>query len=131
MLIRRTIRGPKTRSFHIAVRTIRPRQGTSRGAPTLMDSNREVMGVGTSCGGGACPAAPRSLSDPQERCEVLVAEEPGAISGIPGLAEPRGSDVPVRANLPGRLAEVTPEVLDRGSAPIPVPVVDAVDHEPG
>src|SRR3954468_20292421 len=37
MLIRRTVRGPSTGAFQIAVRTVLPSQRTSRGTPTLTD----------------------------------------------------------------------------------------------
>src|SRR6478752_6174695 len=43
MLIRRTIRGPSTGSFQIAVRTVRPCHATSRGPPTFSDSSRPVI----------------------------------------------------------------------------------------
>src|SRR4051794_16824968 len=43
MLIVRTIRGPVTASFQIAVRTILPSHSTSRGRPTLTDSRRPVI----------------------------------------------------------------------------------------
>src|SRR5579871_6376560 len=42
MLSRRTIRGPATGFFHTAVRTVLPRQVTSRGIPTLTDSRAPV-----------------------------------------------------------------------------------------
>ena len=38
MLSRRTIRGPSSRCFHTAVRTVRPCQVTSRGRPTFTES---------------------------------------------------------------------------------------------
>src|SRR3954447_22995363 len=43
MLIRRTIRGPVTASFRMAVRTVLPSHATSRGPPTLTDRSRAVI----------------------------------------------------------------------------------------
>src|SRR3954452_21646618 len=53
------------------------------------------------------------------------------VAGVPGLAQPGGAQVPIRADLAGDRAQVVPEVDDRGAAPEPVAVVDAVDDEPG
>src|SRR5918997_5549055 len=67
----------------------------------------------------------------EARVEVLVVVEARAVTRLPRLAEPRRLGVPVRTNLPGDGAQVTPEILGRRPAPVPVAVVDAVDDEPG
>src|SRR4051812_31831614 len=67
-------------------------------------------------------AASRALVPP---VEVRV------VARLPGLAQPRGAEVPVGANLTGDSPQVAPEVYDRGAPPEPVAVVDAVDDEPG
>src|ERR1041385_5004720 len=43
MLTRRTIRGPSTACFQIAVRTVLPSHATSRGFPTLSATRRPLM----------------------------------------------------------------------------------------
>ena len=63
---------------------------------------------------------PRPLVPPVEGREV---------ARVPGLAESRGAQVPVGADLARHGAQVVPEVDDRRAAPEPVAVVDAVDHE--
>src|SRR5439155_13770074 len=49
------------------------------------------------------------------------------VARVPGLAESRRAQIPVRADLARRRAQVTPEVVDRRATPEPVAVVDAVD----
>src|SRR5829696_5208859 len=47
----------------------------------------------------------------------------------PGFAEPRRAQIPVRADLARRRAQVTPQVVDRRASPEPVAVVDAVHDQ--
>src|SRR5664279_1813514 len=71
-------------------------------------------------------------SPPSCRRTGLVAGAPvpsvegRAVARGPGLAESRCAQIPVRADLAGRRAQITPEVLDRRATPEPVAVVDAV-----
>src|SRR6266516_2749491 len=65
-------------------------------------------------------------------CAGLVpAMEARTIPRVPGLAQARGAEVPVGANLTGNGAQVAPEVNDRWAPPEPVAVVDAVDDQAG
>jgi hypothetical protein len=56
--------------------------------------------------------------------------ETGEVTRIPRLAESRGSNSTVWANFPGHGAQVVPKIDDRWPIREPVPVVNAVDHEP-
>src|ERR1700722_3249567 len=60
---------------------------------------------------------------------VPVRVMPRVVAGLPVFSQARRVQVPVRADLPGRLAQVTPQVLERRPAPEPVAVVDAVDDQ--
>jgi hypothetical protein len=69
---------------------------------------------------------------PQTRVKIHIVEEARAVTGLPGLAEAGGAEIPVGTNLACCLAKVAPQnYFDRRPAPEPVAVVDAVDHEPG
>src|SRR3954447_22527623 len=61
---------------------------------------------------------------------LVPAVEGREVPGVPRLAQPRRAQVPVRADLARGGAQVVPEVGDRGPAPEPVAVVDAVDDQP-
>ena len=63
MLIRRTIRGPSTGSFQIAVRTVLPSHATSRGPPTFTDSSRPVIAPDMVTPASARVQARRSRAD--------------------------------------------------------------------
>src|SRR5829696_9972368 len=60
----------------------------------------------------------------------VPAMEGRPVARVPGLAEPAHAEVPVGADLGADRAQVAPEVDERGAAPEPVAVVDAVDHKP-
>src|SRR5580704_1256376 len=51
------------------------------------------------------------------------------VARVPGLAEPRGAQIPVRADLAGGVPQVTPQVGERRAAPEPVAVVDTVNDQ--
>src|SRR6267378_5092980 len=51
------------------------------------------------------------------------------ITRIPCLAESRSSQIPVWADFTRHGAQVVPKIDDRRTAPEPVAVIDAVDHE--
>ena len=51
------------------------------------------------------------------------------VAGVPGFAESRSFQIPVRADLAGHGPQITPEVVDRGPPPKPIAVIDAVDDE--
>src|SRR6476661_11092926 len=51
------------------------------------------------------------------------------VTRFPSLTEPRLAQIPGGANLARYVPQVLPEVVDRGPAPEPVPVVDLVDDE--
>src|SRR6476646_8441446 len=85
MLIRRTMRGPVTASFQIAVRTVLPSHSTSRGPPTLRDSRRLVMAPGT-LDGSAAPAKLGGLrgdDDVSRHARRLDAQEARRPTGQP------------------------------------------------
>src|SRR6202521_5850105 len=48
---------------------------------------------------------------------------------IPCLAESRSTQIPVWADFTRHSAQVVPEIDDRRTAPEPVAVIDAVNHE--
>ena len=52
------------------------------------------------------------------------------VARVPGLAQSRGAQIPVGTNLACHGPQVVPEVDDRGPAPKPIAVVDAVDNKP-
>src|ERR1700729_1079501 len=56
---------------------------------------------------------------------AVPAVEVREVARVPGLAEPRGAQVPVRADLGGGGAQVTPQVVERRAAPEPVAGIDA------
>src|SRR4051794_7839210 len=58
-----------------------------------------------------------------------VEERP--VTGVPRLAEPRLAQVPIRADLARRGAQIAPKVVDGRATPEPVAVVEAVHDEPG
>src|SRR5580692_9595569 len=60
---------------------------------------------------------------------LVPAVEGGEVACLPGLAQARGAEVPVRAGFAHRHLEVAPQVVERGAAPEPVAVVDAVDDQ--
>src|SRR3954469_8228238 len=93
MLIRRTIRGPVTGSFQIAVRTVLPSQATSRGPPTLSDSSRPLIRAcrawrwrgwgrgGPRSGRHSARAAPGRNRDKPGAASEVDAQPPGALLG--------------------------------------------------
>src|SRR4051794_19561040 len=62
---------------------------------------------------------------------LVPAVEVGEVAGLPGLPQPGGGEVPVRADLAGDLAQVLPELVERRTPPEPVAVVDLVHDQPG
>src|SRR5579863_2104070 len=60
----------------------------------------------------------------------VPAVELRVVPRVPGFAEPRGTQVPVRADLGRGGTQVMPQVVERRAAPEPVAVVDAVDDQP-
>src|SRR4029453_18469693 len=70
------------------------------------------------------------LSCEPSRTPPVPAVERSAVAGIPGLAKSRCAEIPIRPNLARHRAQVLAEFLNRGPAPEPIPVVDAVDDEP-
>src|SRR5581483_4359862 len=64
--------------------------------------------------------------------ELLVPTVEGReVARIPSLAQARGCQVPVGADLARHVTEVVPEVHERRASPEPVAVVNLVDHQPG
>src|SRR5689334_3647959 len=61
----------------------------------------------------------------------VPAVELRVVAGGPGFAETRCAQIPVWADLGRGRAQVMPQVVERGPAPEPVAVVDAVDDQPG
>src|ERR1700735_2046699 len=49
---------------------------------------------------------------------------------VPGFAEPRSAQIPVRADLARGDAQVMPQVVERRAAPEPVAVIDTVNDQP-
>src|SRR6266508_6603269 len=95
---------------------LRPdRQRGCRGAP---DGDPRVLSLRCSARGG------RGLTGPP-----VPSVKGRVVTRGPGLAEPRRAQIPVRADLAGRRAQVTPEVVDRRATPEPVTVVDAVNDQ--
>src|SRR6476619_792842 len=84
--------------------------------------------------GSAAPCglvALRLLRAPAPGAALVPAVEGSEVARVPGLAEPRFAEVPVRADLLTDRPEVLPEVDDGGPSPEPVTVVDAVDDQSG
>src|SRR4029079_8989879 len=75
--------------------------------------------------------APRLVRAPAPGAALVPAVEESEVARVPGLAEPRFAEVPVRADLLTDRPEVLPEVDDGGPSPEPVTVVDAVDDQSG
>src|SRR5207249_12117347 len=73
----------------------------------------------------------RLLRGPASSAALVPAMELREVAGIPCLAQPRLSEIPVRPDLLTDRPEVVPEVDNGGPAPEPIAVVDAVDDEPG
>src|SRR4029453_16673978 len=69
------------------------------------------------------------LSCEPSRTPPVPAVERGAVAGIPGLAKSRCAEIPIWPNLARDGPQVLAEFLNRGPAPEPIPVVDAVDDE--
>ncbi len=64
------------------------------------------------------------------RFRTLVPSMEGRqVARVPGLAKPRSAQIPVGADLARHGPQVVPEVHDRGSAPEPITVLDAVDDK--
>src|SRR6266567_6646434 len=61
---------------------------------------------------------------------TVPAVELRVVARVPGFAEPGGAQIPVRADLAGGGAQVTPQVVERRAAPEPVTVVDTVNDQP-
>src|SRR5271166_7021296 len=59
----------------------------------------------------------------------LVRVEDAFVAFVPSLAQSGCGKVPIRADLAEDLAHVMPQVLDRGPAPEPIPIVDLADDE--
>ena len=55
--------------------------------------------------------------------------EPRQVARVPCLAESRGAQVPVGADIARHRAQIVPEVCDRRAAPKPLAVIDAVNQE--
>src|SRR6185437_16326837 len=80
----------------------------------------------------ACASrSPRARLDIRGRHRPWGAPVPAVelreVARVPGFAEPRGAQVPVRADLAGGGAQVAPQVVERRAAPEPVAVIDAVN----
>src|SRR3954454_23422532 len=76
-------------------------------------------------------AAAEKSSGPQGTGPPVPAVEGGELARVPGLAQPGRAQVVVRPDLAEDLAQVAPEVGERGAPPEPVAVVDRVHDEPG
>src|SRR4051794_33616316 len=87
------------------------------------------------CGGLRPPVAQEGWPPTSGACRrgrlPVPAVERRVLARLPGLAEPRSAQVPVGPDLAEDVAQVVPEVDDGRTAPEPVAVVDAVDHQPG
>src|SRR5206468_411616 len=60
---------------------------------------------------------------------LVPAVETREVTRIPCLAESRSTQIPVWADFLGHGAQVVPKIGDRRTAPEPVAVIDAVNHE--
>src|SRR5712691_9429556 len=111
---RREPRGRRPR--HLRRRGAGPRPGA--GGPTARISRRQLPGAAK---------ARRVVLARRSAVGVVV----GAVTALPRFAETRRTEIPVRPDLAGDLAQIAAKVLDRRPPPEPVAVVDAMDHEPG
>src|SRR5215203_4734122 len=96
---------------------------------TLLPGRGRVPGAG--CRAAAQMVLARASGGARACCGPPVpAMEGRPVARVPGLAEAAYAEVPVGADLGADRAQVAPEVDERGAAPEPVAVVDAVDHKP-
>ena len=51
------------------------------------------------------------------------------VAPVPRLAQSRRAQVPIRADLTRRCAQVLPQIVDRRPPPVPVAVIDAVNDQ--
>src|SRR3954471_24207490 len=65
------------------------------------------------------------------RTSLVPSVERPVVARVPTLAQSWRAQVPVGPNLAGHDPQIAPEIGDRRTAPEPVPVVDAVNHEAG
>src|ERR1700733_8495975 len=94
------------------------------GSPPLASTTTSILRPRQASDRGTPPGTPWPFS------EALVEPVEGrALALLPRLAQPRRVEVPVRADLPGRLAQIVPELREGRASPEPVAVVDAVDHQ--
>src|SRR5580700_2917279 len=62
---------------------------------------------------------------------LVPAVETREVTRIPCLAESRRAQIPVWADFARHGTQIMPKIDDRGTAPEPVAVIDAVNHEAG
>src|SRR3954466_11134204 len=62
-------------------------------------------------------------------CPLAPPMETGKVTCLPSRPELRRIQIPVRSDLAGHGAQVVPKIDDRGAAPKPIAVVDAVNYE--
>src|SRR5271156_91724 len=60
---------------------------------------------------------------------LVPSVETREVTRIPCLAESRNTQIPVWADFAGHHAQIVPKIDDRRTAPEPVAVIDAVNHE--
>jgi hypothetical protein len=69
-------------------------------------------------------------SDKVSTWPLVPPVEGRVVARIPRLAKTGGAQVPIRSDLAHHGPQAVPEVHDRRTAPEPVAIVDAMDHEP-
>src|SRR3954468_10577120 len=92
---------------------------SKNGTPVTLVSRRSSMRAST--GAENCSGAHGIGLRP-----LVPAVEGRVVAGLPGLAQPRLGEVPVRADLGRNVAQVPPELVERRPPPEPVAVVDSV-----
>src|SRR5580658_5337703 len=60
---------------------------------------------------------------------LIPSVETRVVTRIPRLTEPRRTQIPVRPDFARRYAQIAPKIGDGRTAPEPVAVIEAVDHQ--
>src|SRR5580658_3921860 len=105
-------------------------------------ASRGTATMGASTIGCSIPSSSHTgvgIGSPLGRRVIRVGHRPGGppvpavevreVARVPGFAQPGGAQIPVRADLAGGGAQVTPQLVERRTAPEPVAVVDAVNDQ--
>src|SRR3954447_17515276 len=103
----------------------------ARAVAAFIEPPPRTPGAGVGCR-AAAPMVFAPASGGARACcgPPVPAMEGRQVARVPGLAEAARAEVPVGTDRARNVAQVAPEVHERGRSPEPVAVVDRVDDEP-